>query len=1050
MTIGTYNPETVETSMLKFWEREQVYEKAKQKNAGKKKFYFLDGPPYTSGTMHLGTAWNKIMKDIVLRYKRMNGLDVWDRAGYDMHGLPTENKIRQKHKLFLRKDIEAFGLEKYNKECEQFAVDMMHQMSKAFERIGVWMDFDRAYLPISREFIEGEWWLIKRAHDQQRLYEGLRTMPWCAQCETNMAKHELEYNNVKDDSIFVKFRIKDKPNEYLIIWTTTPWTIPFNLAVMVNPELDYVRVQVGNEVWVLAKALANAIVQGIANQFPKILETFKGAKLDGTEYVHPFSDIVKEYEQIKKDAPRTHTVVLSSEYVDVSAGSGLVHCAPGCGPEDYEVGHRNKIPAWNTVNEHGKFSKEMGEFSGLIAKKDDAEFVVALEKRGALIAKTPVEHEYGHCQRCHQPVIFRTTKQWFFKVEDLKPEMIDINNKTYWVPQSAYNAFDAWLKNLRDNSITKQNYWGTPVPIWLCASCKAYEVISTVAELEQKSGKKIVELHRPWIDRHELPCACGQKMQRIPDVLDVWVDAGTASWNCLDYPHRKDLFEKLYPADFILEGKDQVRGWFNLLMVAGILALDRQSFKNVYMHGYIIDALGRKMSKSLGNYIEPKEVVDKVGADAFRFYMVGAANPGLDLNYNPKDADLKYKNLIILWNLHKYVLELSEQLGKNPADLDPAIMEPLFAPEEHFIVSTLHSTIQAVTERFETYALNEVPLLVEGLFLSLSRTYVQLVRDKAAVGTDTDKEVVLHTLYRVLLETFALFAPIAPFLCEQMYQNFRVAFKLPEDSVHLLPWPAADKKKINAALEQQMQAAGRVIEAALAAREKAKLSVRWPVKAVHVVSENEQLLGAIESLAAILKTQINAKNVLGHKSFGKVKEIVKPNPGTLGKAFGAKAPAIIAKLAEMANDAVLSALAKEKKVMVQVSPQEKIELTAEHIIVERQVPAHLALVEFKDGKVYVDVTRTEQLDAEGFSREIMRRVQSLRKEAGFDKKDHIVLLLQMDKEFAASLQPWENAIKDKVGAKVLKLSDQPPARKHQHTSEEKVRDKKFTIWFDKA
>ena len=1049
MVISAYDPKTIEPSVMKFWEREQIYEKAKKRGEGKKKYYFLDGPPYTSGKVHLGTAWNKSMKDLVLRYKRMKGFDVWDRAGYDMHGLPTENQIRKKHNLFLRKDIEAFGLDKYNKECEQFAVDMMHQMNKDFERLGVWMDFDRAYIPISREFIEGEWMLIKKAEEQGRLYEGMRTMPWCASCETNLAKHELEYENVKENSIFVKFRIKDKPNEYLVIWTTTPWTIPFNLAVMVNPDLDYVRVQVNNEVWILAKALANVIVQGIANVFPKIIETFKGTRLEGVKYIHPFEDIISEYKKIEAESPKTHTVLLSSEYVDTSAGSGLVHCAPGCGPEDYEIGHRNKIPAWNNIDEHGKFPESMGEFAGLIAKKDDVKFVEALKKRGALIDQAPVEHEYAHCQRCHNPVVFRTTKQWFFRIEDLKPKMIEMNNKTTWVPQAAYNAFDSWLKNLRDNSITKQNYWGTPVPIWKCAECGHYEVISTVEELEKKSNKKIVELHRPWIDRHEIPCKCGQKMLRVPDVLDVWVDAGTVSWNCLDYPKRKDLYDKLFPAEFILEGKDQIRGWFNMLMVAGVIALDRQSYKNVYMHGYIQDALGRKMSKSLGNYIEPKEVVDQYGADAFRFYMIGAANPGLDLNYNHEDAKLKYKNLLILWNIHNFLLDLAKTLGKNPADFDPKVMETMFSDEERYMMSKLNSTISAVTDKFEKYQLNEVPGLIEELFLGLSRTYVQLVRDKAAVGSENDKEVVLYTLYHVLLETLKLLAPIAPFITEQMYQDLRAAFKLPEESVHLFQWQSADRKKINAELESGMQTAGKIIEAALAAREKAKISLRWPVKCIHVVSANEDILKAAEALKPIIRMQVNAKEVHAENSFEEIKEIVKANQGALGKTFGAKAPQIIAKLAEESAQSILNAMRKDKKLALKAGA-EKFDLNPEHIIIERQVPGHIAAMEFKDGVIYLDTTRNEQLEAEGFAREIMRRVQSLRKEAGLDKRDQISLLIEADKTFLAMLQPWETAIKEKVGAKVLKLSDQPPSRKHAHSCDEKVKDRIFTIHLDKA
>ncbi len=438
-----------------------------------------------------------------------------------------------------------------------------------------------------------------------------------------------------------------------------------------------------------------------------------------------------------------------------------------------------------------------------------------------------------------------------------------------------------------------------------------------------------------------------------------------------------------------------------------------------------------------------------MGADTFRVYVIGGANPGLDLNYNPEDAKLKHKNLIILWNLHKFLLELAAQLGKNPADLDPAVMESLFAEEEKYLVSKLHSTIKTVTEKFDQYALNDIPALIEELFLALSRTYVQLVRDKASVGTDNDKEVVLYTLYHALREILKLFAPIAPFISEQMYQNMRVAFMLPEESVHLFPWPAANMKKIDAHLEQGMQIASGVIEAGLAAREKAKLSLRWPVKAVHVVSGQDTVCNAVESLQGILKMQVNAKAVLAHASFGEIKETVKANLGTLGKAFGKKAPQIIAKLAEESPASILGALAREKKCTLMVAG-ENIELNIEHVIIERQVPKHLIEIEFKDGRVYLDTTRTPELDAEGFAREIMRRVQSMRKDTGLDKRDQIALVLQGDKGFMAMLQPWEAAIKEKVGAKTIKLTEQPPMRKHAHTSEEKVKDKAFAIFFEKA
>ena len=627
--------------------------------------------------------------------------------------------------------------------------------------------------------------------------------------------------------------------------------------------------------------------------------------------------------------------------------------------------------------------------------------------------------------------------------------MIDFHRKSRWVPQAAWNAFDSWLKNLRDNSITKQNYWGTPVPIWKCGACGDYEVISTVDELEKKSGKKVVELHRPWIDRHEIPCGCGAKKQRIPDILDVWVDAGTVSWNCLDYPRRSDWFEQLFPAEFILEGKDQIRGWFNLLMVAGVLAFGKQSYKNVYMHGYIQDALGRKMSKSLGNYIEPSEVVDKYGADTFRFYTIGAANPGLDLNYNHDDAKLKYKNLIILWNIHNFLLDLARTIGKNPADLDPKVMETLFSDEERYIMSKLNSTITAVTEKFENYLLNEVPGLIEELFLELSRTYVQLVREKASVGTDNDKEVVLYTIYHTLLETIKLFAPVCPFITEQMYQNLKRELRLPEESVHLFSWPSADKRMINRELELGMHAAKRIIETALAAREKAKLSLRWPVRCVYVVSANDELLKHARTLDSIIKTQTNSKEIISGKEFAEIREIVRANQGAIGKTFGHKAPRIIAKLAEESHQSILKSLARERKFTLKID-DEQVELNADHVIIERQVPKHIVAIEGKEFVVYLDTTRTPELEAEGFAREIMRRVQSLRKDAGLDKRNQINLVIKADKQFIEMLQPWESAIREKVGARALKLTDQPLARKHEHSSEEKVKDRRFSLHFDKV
>ena len=383
--------------------------------------------------MHLGTALNKSLKDTFLRYKRMQGFKVWDRAGYDMHGLPTEHAVEKKFGMHGKEDILKMGMESFVRECEKLSVGNMLLMNEDFGKLGVWMDFENAYQSIKPSFIEGVWWVVKKAHEQKILYEGLRTMHWCASCATAVAKHELEYKEVTDNSILVKLQLKGKPDSFLIVWTTTPWTIPFNLAVMVNPELEYVKCKVDNEHWYVSKALAGAFVQGVVGKKLVVEEEFLGDKMEGMEYVHPFEKEITEYSTIKAQSSKTHTVLLSTEYVDTSAGTGLVHCAPGCGPDDYEVGVRNKIPPYNNIDEKGAFPPNMGEFTGLVARKDDKKFIEALKKRGAIIDVVPVEHEYAHCWRCHNPVVFRTTTQLFFKIEDLKDKLIEANKKINWV-----------------------------------------------------------------------------------------------------------------------------------------------------------------------------------------------------------------------------------------------------------------------------------------------------------------------------------------------------------------------------------------------------------------------------------------------------------------------------------------------------------------------------------------------------------------------------------------------------------------------------------------
>jgi len=1044
--VDKFNPIEVEQEMLDFWKENSTFEAVKNKNKGKKKYYFLDGPPYTSGKVHLGTAWNKSLKDMVLRYRRMKGLDVWDRAGYDMHGLPTEHATEKKLGLDGKEDITKYGVDKFIAECKKLCVDNMKIMNKDFQRLGVWMDFDNAYQSIKNEFIDGEWWLLKKAHENKRLYRGLRTMTWCKECATALAKHELEYKEVSDTSIFVKFKVKGKDNEYLVVWTTTPWTIPHNLAIMVNPDLDYVRAKVDNEVWILSKALGPMVVQAVAGKKYEEIECFKGDKLEGLKYEHFFDKDI-HYDEIEAKKPENMlTVVLSSEYVDTSAGTGLVHCAPGGGPEDYEIGYKNGLPAFNLLDEHGVYPKTAGRFAGLVAKDEDAKFIELIDKEGALIATNDVEHDYAHCWRCHNGVVYRTTKQWFFKVEDIKEKMIEENNKIEWVPGTAYNAFNSWLENLRDNSISKQRFWGTPLPIWVNPDDETdYIVVGSIKELEKLSGKKVEDPHIPKIDEITIE-KDGKTYKRVPDILDVWVDAGTVSWNCLDFPHKKDVFDDLFPADFILEGKDQIRGWFNLLHVASMVSMNRPSFKKVYMHGFVQDSQGRKMSKSQGNYILPEEVISKYGADTFRYYFIGGANPGLDINYNPEDVELKHKNLFVLWNLHKFTIDFFKNNDLTYDDVKDVDVKSMDI-EEKYMLSYLNSRIKRVTEMMEEYHLNEVPVLLEELYFELSRGYIQFVRDKSVQGTDDDKKKIGYVLFESIMKILKMFAPVIPFTSDKMYQNIKHLCSGDTNSIHEFDWPEYDAKLIDEQLEKDVSNIKPVIQGILFSREKSQLGVRWPVKSVIIETKNKDVSSSIDKLGYLVKNQTNVKEIIVQEKVKEVSVTIKPDYGKLAKAAGEKTQQV-AQAIMKDQKKVIKDIEENSKHALKVEGKE-CEIIKDHLVYEREAPEHLQAAEFKDGMVYLDKTRTPELEAEGFTREITRRVQSARKDAGLQRSDEIELFLKVPADLVGALAKFEEQIKVITGSKGLMIDINSPDKKYSNTSKEKVKGTEFELFFDK-
>ncbi|MBW3017919.1 isoleucine--tRNA ligase [Candidatus Woesearchaeota archaeon] len=1044
--IGKFDFAQIEKAILSFWKNQKIYDKVRDRNKGNKKFYFLQGPPYTSGDLHGGQAWNHSLKDMILRYKRMNGFDVWDRAGYDMHGLSVERRVLKNNKLVTKDDVIKFGVEKFTDECFKFSMETTHIMTDVLQKMGVWLDFSDPYLPVSTEYIEGIWWLIKKADEQNRLYEGLKVMTWCHDCETACAKHELEYENVKEESVFLKFKLKNKENEFLIVWTTTPWTIPYNLAVMVNPSIEYVRAKVENEIWIVAKALAGPVVQAVAEKSLVILEEFMGDKLEGTEYIHPLQkELGKHYDELKKDHPNVCTVILTEDYCDTSAGSGLVHTAPGCGPEDFEACRSYDIPPFNNLQPNGFFPKDMGIFSGWHAKKDDKKFLRALEESGCLIAITPVEHEYPHCQRCKYPVVFRLTNQWFFKTEDLKTEMVELNKDIYWVPETAKNAFDSWLRNLRDNSITKQRFWGTPVPVWVCDKCNQHTVPENREELIEMAGTAPENLHIPHIDKVTFECDCGGTMKRIPDVLDVWIDAGTACWNCLDFPRRDDLLKKLWPADFILEGKDQIRGWFNVLMVCSMIGFRDKSFSNVYMHGFLTQVGGQKMSKSLGNIILPKEITEKVGSDALRAHF-SRQTAGLDINFSWDEINQVHRNLIVLWNLHKYLIDLAKQLDLNPRTLG-TLEEERYNIEEKYIISKLNSTIKNVTELYEQYRLDEIPEIIEELFLELSRNYIQLVREKASIGSEEEKSVVVYCLYETLLGVLKMMCPTAPFITEMMYQNLKEAFGLKTESIHLYEWPKHSDAKINKELEKQIEIVQTVVTSALALREKLQIGRRWPIKEM-IVETTGAAKTAIEKLSNITLSQANIKTVKVVEKFEKAQETAKFDYSKLAPDFGELSTQIIAALTTKSPTAVIERIKQEGKYDLNMNGA-TITVLQKHLMVEKAVAEPYKEIEFKYGWIYLNTEQDPILLAEGFAREIVRNTQAARKNAGLQKSDKIDIFVKVPATIYDQMKEQEKEIGLKTGAVKTFTSTDDPSDSYEHKESFKVKGEEITVFFNK-
>ena len=979
---ANFNAQSIEREVQEYWRTNETYKTVKQHRSEGKPFFFVDGPPYTTGTIHLGTAWNKILKDSLLRYQRMNGRNVIDRAGYDMHGLPIEVKVEQELGFKSKKDIEKFGIQPFIEKCREFAIGNKLLMDDQFASLGVWLDFKNAYQTVKPEYIEAAWWTLARAQEKGMLERGHRVVNWCPRCETAIADAEVEYWDEKDPSIFVKFPLTGKQDEYLVIWTTTPWTLPANVAVAVAEDVEYARVSARKDgrveyFWIAEPLVKTVLKKGRYQDF-SILEKKKGSDLRDWKYGSP----LHEHVPLQRDID--HKVV-TADFVTLE-NTGIVHIAPGHGWDDYVLGTKEGLPIVCPVDGAGRFRAEAGTFAGQYVKDADENVLVALGDH--LLAKEMVVHRYGHCWRCKTPIIFRATSQWFLKASEMRDLMLAEVAQVTWYPEWAGSArFYDWIKEARDWCISRQRYWGIPIPVWVCPKCDQYRVIGTIRELEEASGTVLKDPHRPFVDEVTIPCSCGGTMKRVEDIFDVWFDSAVASWATLGFPGNTEEFGKLWPADFITEGQDQTRGWFYSQLGASTIAFGKAPYKSVCMHGFALDAEGKKMSKSLGNVVTPEEVIAKVGVDVLRLYVLSSSAPWDDLKFNWEGVGTTNRAVNILWNVYRFplpymILDSFEPSNRNGVWDGAYIRAHLshMPDEDRFIISRINSVAAIVDGAVKECQLHRATReLVNFILEDLSRWYVQLVRPRMwSEGESVDKRHAYETIYYVMRRLTGLLAPFCPHITEEIYKNLRCGND--PASIHLLDWDAGDASLVDGALEHAVEIVRSFDDACANARQAGKRKLRWPVSEVVVVTASDTVKDAIERLNAVCMDRANARKVsvvMGR--WDRIGWQAEPVMKALGKGFG-KNSFKVKGLIEAADGNHLKAETEAGRTVKLGSGSEVFDIGAEHVTFTEKLPADIFSAPMPDATVYVDVRLDDSLETEGYEREVIRRIQEMRKQ----------------------------------------------------------------------
>jgi isoleucyl-tRNA synthetase len=1000
----------LEERILERWRERDVFRRSLAQREGAPVWSFYEGPPTANGRPGSHHVLSRVFKDIYPRFKTMRGHRVPRKAGWDCHGLPVELEIERELGISSKAEIEAYGIAEFNARCRESVFRYVEEWNRLTERIGFWIDLDHPYITLSNEYIESVWWSLRRIWDDGRLYKGHKVVPYCPRCETALSSHEvaLGYKDVEDPSIYVRLPVASpagplEEGDALLVWTTTPWTLISNAAVAVGPKISYARVRLGDEVLVVAAEL----VEKVLGEDVEVLDSFPGSAIADTSYEPPFP-YISDYGE------RGHTV-LEADFVTTTEGTGLVHTAIAFGEDDFRLGEQYGIKLQNPVRSNGTFDERITPYRGRFVKDADPEVVEALRERGLLFRAESYEHAYPHCWRCETPLLYYAKSSWYIRTTEVRERMLAENERIDWHPEHIkHGRFGKWLEGNVDWALSRERYWGTPLPIWECASagCEQRFCAGSMDDVRERGGELPDDLHRPYIDAVTLRCdACGGEMRRVPDVIDAWYDSGSMPFAQFHHPFEgQEEFAERFPAEFICEAIDQTRGWFYSLLAVSTLLFDTTSYRHCVCLGLILDPQGQKMSKSRGNVVEPGDVIQRHGADAFRWYYLTSQQPWAGYRFSVETVGEAVRQFMLtLWNTYSFWVLYANAEGVDAAD-PPGVPDAAEATDlDRWALSRLQGTILEVTERLEAFDSTGAGRAIAAYVDELSNWYVRLSRrrfwegDPAAFGT----------LRRCLLDVAALLGPFTPFLADEIYVNLAggEAEELDgaTDSVHLLDFPRRDEALADGELELGMDAVRRAVELGRAARAQAGVKVRQPLrKAVIVATDRER--EQIERLSELVAGELNVKQLeFVAEEAELVGYEVKPNYRSLGPRFGKLMPQAAAAVQALDPSAVAEAVAGERKVGIQVNGSEH-ELEPDDVTLVLQ-PLDGYQVEAESGRaVALALELDEELRREGLAREVVHAVQSARRDSGLEVTDRIALRLGGDPELLEAARAHQDYV----------------------------------------